>query len=370
MADSDKCHTDNSWLIRVARTVRFTSVSNGSRIGVVGATGMVGTVMLKLLAERQFPIEDLRLFASARSAGKSLEFMGQSIVIEDADTADFGGLDIALFSAGASTSRAIAEKVAKQGPIVIDNSSAFRMRADVPLVVAEVNPYDLDDLPIGIVANPNCTTMAAMPILKPLHDEAGLIRLVASTYQAVSGGGVAGVAELAAQTRAAAQDSDQFTYDGSAVPMPAPTKFARHIAFNVLPFAGSLVDDGSEETDEEQKFRNESRKILGIPDLRVSGTCVRVPVYTGHSLSINAEFARPISPSRAREILAAAPGVALEDIPTPLLAAGKDPSFVGRIRRDLSVENGLAMFVSNDNLRKGAALNTIQIAEELRRRRS
>ena len=370
MTDSDKCHTDNSWLIRAARTVRFTPVSNGSRIGVVGATGMVGTVMLKLLAERRFPIEELRLFASARSAGKSLEFMGQSIVIEDADVADFSGLDIALFSAGASTSRAIAEKVAKQGPIVIDNSSAFRMRADVPLVVAEVNPYDLDNLPIGIVANPNCTTMAAMPILKPLHDEAGLIRLVASTYQAVSGGGVAGVAELAGQARAAAQDSDQFTYDGSAVLMPAPTKFARHIAFNVLPFAGSLVDDGSEETDEEQKLRNESRKILGIPDLRVSGTCVRVPVYTGHSLSINAEFARPISPSRAREILASAPGVALEDIPTPLLAAGKDPSFVGRIRRDSSVENGLAMFVSNDNLRKGAALNTIQIAEELRRRRS
>ncbi len=349
--------------------VRFVAVSTGSRIGVVGATGMVGTVMLKLLAERQFPIQDLRLFASVRSAGKTLDFMGHAITIEDADTADFSGLDIALFSAGASTSRAIAERVAKRGPVVIDNSSAFRMRADVPLVVAEVNPYDLDDLPIGIVANPNCTTMAAMPILKPLHDEAGLVRLIASSYQAVSGGGVAGVAELAEQAKAAAAESHKFTYDGSAVAMPAPTKFARHIAFNVLPFAGNLVDDGSEETDEEQKFRNESRKILGIPDLRVSGTCVRVPVYTGHSLSINAEFARPISPGRAREILAHAPGVQLDDIPTPLLAAGKDPSFVGRIRRDNSCDNGLAMFISNDNLRKGAALNTIQIAEELLRRR-
>jgi aspartate-semialdehyde dehydrogenase len=260
--------------------------------------------------------------------------------------------------------------VAKQGPTIIDNSSAWRMDPDVPLVVAEVNPYDLDDLRKGIVANPNCTTMAAMPVLKPLHDEAGLIRLIASTYQAVSGGGVAGVAELENQVKAAAPTSEQLTFDGAAVRMPAPEKFARNIAFNVVPLAGKVVDDGSEETDEEQKLRNESRKILGIPGLLVSGTCVRVPVYTGHSLSINAEFARPISPDRARELLANAPGVQLDEIPTPLLAAGKDPSYVGRIRRDNTVTNGLALFVSNDNLRKGAALNTIQIAEELLRRRA
>ncbi len=207
--------------------------------------------------------------------------------------------------------------------------------------------------------------MAAMPVLKPLHDEAGLVRLIASTYQAVSGSGVAGVEELASQVAAAGEKAPELAYDGSAVSFPEPQKYARTIAYNVLPLAGSIVDDGLLETDEEQKLRNESRKILGIPDLLVSGICVRVPVYTGHSLAINAEFSSPMPVERARELLAAAPGVELSDIPTPLQAAGQDPSYVGRLRQDEGVpdQRGLALFVSGDNLRKGAALNTIQIAE-------
>ena len=336
-------------------------------VGVVGATGMVGTVMRQLLADRKYPVSSLRLFASARSAGSSVEWNGRTISIEDASQADPAGLDVVLFSAGASTSRALAEKYAEAGAIVVDNSSAWRMNPDVPLIVAEVNPQDVALAKKGIIANPNCTTMAAMPVLKPLHDEAGLVRLVASTYQAVSGGGVSGVAELDKQAQAGVSGASALTYDGRAVSFPEPSKFARTIAFNVLPLAGSLVDDGSLETDEEQKLRNESRKILHIPNLKVSGTCVRVPVFTGHSLSINAEFSSAITPQRAYEILAHAPGVAVEDIPTPLLAAGQDPSYVGRIRQDQSIEGnrGLALFISNDNLRKGAALNAIQIAELL-----
>ncbi len=217
----------------------------------------------------------------------------------------------------------------------------------------------------GIIANPNCTTMAAMPVLRPLHQEAGLVRLVTSTYQAVSGSGLDGVAELDGQVRAVAPDAAKLTHDGSSVAFPEPKKYVRPIAFNVVPLAGNLVDDGSAETDEEQKLRNESRKILGIPELRVSGTCVRVPVFTGHSLSINAEFARPITAARAAELLASAPGVEVVDVPNPLQAAGSDPSFVGRIRQDSSVDGdrGLVLFVSNDNLRKGAALNAVQVAE-------
>lgn len=336
-------------------------------VGVVGATGMVGTVMLRLLAERKYPISSLRLFASERSAGQQIEWNGRTITIENAAEADPHGLNVVLFSAGATTSRALAEKYAQAGATVIDNSSAWRMNPDVPLIVAEVNPQDVSAAKKGIIANPNCTTMAAMPVLKPLHDEAQLVRLVASTYQAVSGAGVAGVSELDTQAQAVAAGADALTYDGKAVTFPASKKFAKTIAYNVLPLAGSVVDDGSFETDEEQKLRNESRKILHIDDLKVSGTCVRVPVFTGHSLSINAEFAKSITPQRAREILSTAPGVALEDVPTPLLAAGRDPSFVGRIRQDASVDGnrGLALFVSNDNLRKGAALNALQIAELL-----
>jgi aspartate-semialdehyde dehydrogenase len=335
------------------------------RIGIVGATGQVGVAMRQILAERVFPADEVRFFASARSAGTTLPFAGREITVEDAATADPTGLDIALFSAGASTSRALAPRYAEAGVVVVDNSSAFRMDPDVPLVVSEVNPEAIREARKGIIANPNCTTMAAMPVLKPLHDEAGLVRLVASTYQAVSGSGVAGVDELATQLAAAGDKARELAYDGEAVAFPEPVKYARTIAHNVVPLAGSIVDDGLEETDEEQKLRNESRKILGIPELKVSGICVRVPVFTGHSLAINAEFASPMPVARARELLGSAPGVELSDIPTPLQAAGKDPSYVGRLRQDPGVDDdrGLALFVSNDNLRKGAALNTVQIAE-------
>jgi aspartate-semialdehyde dehydrogenase len=345
--------------------------SDGLRVGIVGATGQVGAVMRQVLAERRFPLAELRFFASARSAGSTLPWADGEITVEDAATADPAGLDVALFSAGAATSRVQAPRFAAAGVTVVDNSSAFRRDADVPLVVAEVNPQALDEVPRGIIANPNCTTMAAMPVLRPLHDEAQLVRIVASTYQAVSGSGVAGVEELDGQVRAVADKAAELTHDGSAVAFPEPRKYVRPIAFNVLPMAGSVVDDGSFETDEEQKLRNESRKILGIPDLRVSGTCVRVPVFTGHSLSLNVEFARPLTVARATELLSGAPGVQLTDVPTPLQAAGQDPSFVGRIRQDQGVDGdrGLVLFVSNDNLRKGAALNTVQIAELLLARR-
>ncbi|MGW4046398.1 aspartate-semialdehyde dehydrogenase [Streptomyces sp. NPDC004721] len=329
------------------------------RIGIVGATGQVGTVMRGILTERDFPVTELRLFASARSAGTVLD----GVTVEDAATADYTGLDIVLFSAGGATSKALAEKVAAQGAVVIDNSSAWRKDPDVPLVVSEVNPHAITDRPKGIIANPNCTTMAAMPVLRPLHAEAGLQALVVATYQAVSGSGLAGVAELHGQTQKVVADADRLTHDGAAVDFPEPSVYKRPIAFNVLPFAGNLVEDGLNETDEEQKLRNESRKILEIPELKVSGTCVRVPVFSGHSLQVNARFARPLSVERATELLGGAPGVALSDIPTPLQAAGQDPSYVGRIRRDETVDNGLALFISNDNLRKGAALNAVQIAE-------
>ena len=326
--------------------------------------------MRQILLERAFPADEIRFFASARSAGKVLPFGDREVVVEDAATADPSGLDIALFSAGATTSRAVVPKFVDAGVIVVDNSSAFRKDPDIPLVVSEVNPEALEPVIAarrGIIANPNCTTMAAMPVLKPLHDEAGLVRLIASTYQAVSGSGVAGVEELATQVEAAGDKARELAYDGSAVSFPAPVKYARTIAYNVLPMAGSIVDDGLNETDEEQKLRHESRKILGLPDLLVSGICVRVPVFTGHSLAINAEFSRPMTPERARELLAGAPGVELSDIPNPLQAAGQDPSYVGRLRHDPGVPDnrGLALFVSNDNLRKGAALNTVQIAELL-----
>ena len=319
--------------------------------------------MRGILAERDFPVTELRLFASARSAGRTLEWKGTEIAIEDAAVADWSGLDIVLFSAGGATSKELAPKVAAAGAVVIDNSSAWRMDPDVPLVVSEVNGHAAAVRPKGIIANPNCTTMAAMPVLGPLHREAGLKTLVVSTYQAVSGGGLAGVAELDEQAKKVVDQAAALTFDGSAVEFPEPQKFPAPIAFNVVPKAGSIVDDGLDETDEEQKLRNESRKILDIPELLVSGTCVRVPVFTGHSLSINASFERPITPDLARQVLGYAPGVELADVPTPQMAAGQDPTYVGRIRVDATVANGLALFLSNDNLRKGAALNAVQIAE-------
>ncbi len=340
---------------------------SGLSVAVVGATGQVGTVMREILAERAFPIRELRLFATARSAGTAVEYGGQTVIIEDVATADPAGIDIALFSAGATGSRAHAPRFAEAGAVVIDNSSAWRMDPEVPLVVSEVNPHAALNPPKGIIANPNCTTMAAMPVLKPLHEAAGLERLIVSTYQAVSGSGLAGAEEHLGHVEGVLAQGHtlDLVHDGSSVDFPQPEKYIAPIAFDVIPFAGNLVDDGDNETDEEKKLRGESRKILELPGLRVAGTCVRVPVFTGHSLSIHAEFAEDITPDRAREILASAPGVVLEEVPTPLQAAGADPSFVGRIRADQSAPEGkgLVLFISNDNLRKGAALNAVQIAE-------
>ena len=343
------------------------------RIGVFGATGQVGSVMRALLAERGFPVDEIRYFASARSAGTTLPWAGGEVTVEDSATADFSGLDIALFSNGGAASKELAPKVAAAGAVVVDNSSAWRKDPDVPLVVSEVNADDLDTIPKGIVANPNCTTMAAMPVLKPLHDEAGLVRLTVASYQAVSGSGGKGVQELDGQLRGAyaAGAPADLALDGRAVELPAPNVYAVPVGFNVIPLAGSIVEDGWLETDEEQKLRNESRKILHIPDLRVAGTCVRVPVFTGHSLAIHAEFADDITPERALELLAKAPGVVVTDVPNPLDAAGRDEVHVGRVRVDQSAPEGkgLVLFVVGDNLRKGAALNAVQIAEELLKRR-
>ena len=332
-------------------------------VGVVGATGLVGTMIRDILAERKFPVAKLRLFASARSAGSTVEWQGRTIAIEDASTADYAGLDIVLFSAGGSTSKVIAPKAAAAGAIVIDNSSAYRSDPEVPLVVSEVNPHALADIPKGIVANPNCTTMAAMPALKPLHDAAGLKRLTVSTYQAVSGAGVAGIDILAKQLAHVGDRAAELARDGDGDFVPAAEKWAVPIAHNVVPLNYVLGED--DYTEEELKLRDESRKILEIPALPVSGTCVRVPVFTGHSLSINAEFERPISPAEALELLGKAPGVVLTEVPNPLQASGADPVFVGRVRRDPTVDHGLALFVAGDNLRKGAALNAVQIAEVL-----
>ena len=339
---------------------------HGIRIGVVGATGQVGAVVRRLLEERDFPVAEIRYFASARSAGTTLPWKGEQIVVEDAATADPTGLDVAIFSAGATTSKAQAPRFAEAGVLVIDNSSGWSMDPDVPLVVSEVNPHAIKQATKGIIANPNCTTMAAMPILKVLDTAAGLQRLIVNTYQAVSGAGLKGGEELLAQTKAAVeQDTIELVHDGASVDFPAPSAFPKTIAFDVIPQAGNFIDDGLFETDEEKKLRNESRKILELPELLVSGLCVRVPVFTGHSLAINAEFANELTVARAKELLKDAPGVVLTDVPTPLEAAGQDPSFVGRLRQDEGVpgNRGLAMFISNDNLRKGAALNAVQIAE-------
>lgn len=335
----------------------------GMNVGIVGATGLVGNLMRSTLEERNFPVSSLRLFASARSAGKYLAWKDTQIVVEDAATADYSGLDVVFFSAGGKTSQHLAPIVAAAGAMVIDNSSAWRMDPSVPLVVAEVNPHDLKKIPKGIVANPNCTTMVAMPVLKPLHDAAGLRRLVVSTYQAVSGAGLAGVQELSSQTQKASANINKLVNNGTGIEFPPPKKWAAPIAFNVIPYNYQILEDGY--TEEEIKLRDESRKILGIATLRVSSTCVRVPVFTGHSLSINAEFENDISVDLALELLRRSPGVVVSEVPNPLMAAGRDPVFVGRVRRDPTVEHGLALFVSGDNLRKGAALNAVQIAEIL-----
>jgi aspartate-semialdehyde dehydrogenase len=329
-------------------------------VGIYGATGQVGQVMRDMVRQRNLPHDRLRLFASSRSAGRVID----GLPVEDVATADHNGVDIALFSMGAPASREFGQKVAAAGAVVIDNSSAWRMDPECPLVVPEVNAGELERIPKGIVANPNCTTMVCMPVLAPLHAEAGLQRMVASTYQAVSGAGLAGTAELEQQVRAIGDKASELAFDGSVLEYPPTTTFPGPIAFNVLPHAGTFDGD---ETTEELKFRNESRKILGVPDLAVSVTCVRVPVYTGHSLALNCTFADPLSPDRALDLLRAAPGVEVVDVPTPLRSAGGDTCLVGRVRADRSDESGrgLTLFVSGDNLRKGAALNAVQIAEEL-----
>jgi aspartate-semialdehyde dehydrogenase len=334
-------------------------------IAIVGATGQVGVVLRSILAERGFPVGSMRYLASARSAGTTLPWADGEVVVEDAETTDLSGIDLALCSAPASVSRQLSPRLAEAGAIVIDNSSAWRMDPDVPLVVPEANAEALRSIPKRIVANPNCTTMVAIPVLNALHDEAGLRRLVISTYQAVSGGGVDAVRELAEQLSKTVDQAADLTFDGSSVHYPARSVYPVPIAHNLIPLQFEIVDDGSGETDEEQKYTNEARKILGIPDLAVTCTCVRVPVFTGHSAAIVAEFDRPLSPERAEEVLRHAPGVELAEIPTPLMAAGRDVSYVGRIRRAHGAANALALFVTGDNLRKGAALNVVQIAEEL-----
>ncbi|MGO9342180.1 MAG: aspartate-semialdehyde dehydrogenase [Acidimicrobiales bacterium] len=335
------------------------------RVGVVGATGQVGQVMRSVLVEREFPVDQVRFFASSRSAGMLLEWEGGQVEVQDASEADYQGLDVVLMAAGKYASREIAPRIAAAGSIVIDNSSAWRMDPDVPLVVSEVNPQALDRIPKGIIANPNCTAMVAMPVLWPIHLDAVLKRVVVATYQAVSGGGLPGIRELEEQIAKTADRAAALTLSGQAVEFPPRSVYVEPIAHNVLPLAGSLVDDGSGETDEEQKYRDESRKILGIPDLALVCTCVRVPVFCGHGAAITVELERELSVERAMEILAGAPGVALDDVPTPLKAAGGDVSLVGRIRRDPTVAHGLSFFVAGDNLRKGAALNAVQIAETL-----
>jgi aspartate-semialdehyde dehydrogenase len=335
------------------------------RVAIVGATGQVGVVLRSILVERGFPVDEMRYLASSRSAGTTLPWGDKELLVEDAYTADLSGIDLALCSAPASVSRTLAPRLAEAGAIVIDNSSAWRMDPDVPLVVPEANADALASIPKGIVANPNCTTMVAIPALKPLHDAAGLTRIIVSTYQAVSGGGVNAVHELAEQLAKTVDRAQDLTFNGDAVDYPPLSVYPVPIAHNLIPLQFTVVDDGSLETDEEQKYRNESRKILGLPELVVTCTCVRVPVFTGHSAAIVAEFSRELSVEKATEVLRAAPGVELAEIPTPLMAAGGDVSYVGRLRRTQGAPHALAFFIVGDNLRKGAALNVVQIAEAL-----
>jgi aspartate-semialdehyde dehydrogenase len=334
-------------------------MSDTYRIAVVGATGQVGTLMLQLLREREFPASEIVAFASERSVGRELD---SGLVVRGLDEESIQGFDIALFSAGGGTSGEWAPRFAAAGATVIDNSSRWRMQDDVPLVVSEVNPHALDDHH-GIIANPNCSTMQMVVALKPLQDEAGIERLVISTYQAVSGTGKGAVDELLDQSHALLHERD----------IAAPEQYAHQIAFNALPHAGSFAD-GEDHTDEERKLMNETRKILEDPSIRISATCVRVPVVTGHSEAVNVQTREQLSPQRARELLSVAPGVVVLDDPDAALyplaidAAGRDEVFVGRIRRDPGNERALDLWIVADNLRKGAATNAVQLAELLHER--
>jgi aspartate-semialdehyde dehydrogenase len=323
---------------------------SGSRVAVVGATGAVGRTMLELLRERSFPADEIVLFASARSAGAEID--GRAVQVLD-DSADLDGFDIALFSAGAAASRLWAPRFVDHGAVVIDNSSAFRTDPSVPLVVSEVNPDALKHHR-GLIANPNCSTMQLMVALAPIHRAVGIERLVVATYQSVSGTGKKAIDELDSQAHASLHGMD----------MPDPEVYPDHIAFNVIGAAGNFAE-GDDHTDEERKMMFETRKILDDESIGISVTCVRVPVRVSHSEAVNIQTREPLTAERARELLAEAPGVILENVPTPLRAAGRDEVFVGRIRRDESHPRALSMWVVSDNLRKGAATNAVQIAELL-----
>jgi aspartate-semialdehyde dehydrogenase len=331
---------------------------DGYRVGVLGATGLVGSTILSVLREREFPVSEVIPFASERSVGKEIEWNGSVLECRPLDEETIQGLDVVLSSAGGAVSAQWTPKLVAAGAVVVDNTSYWRLHDDVPLVVAEVNP-DAVEAHQGIVANPNCSTMQMVVALKPLFDEAGIERLVVSTYQAVSGTGKKAIDELLAQSRAVLDDHDAIT-----------GIYPHQIAFSALPQAGSFAD-GDDHTDEERKLINETRKILDDPSIRVSATCVRVPVVTGHSEAVNVETKDPLSPERARELLAAAPGVTVIDDPTAALyplaidAAGKDDVFVGRIRRDPGNERAIDLWIVSDNLRKGAATNAVQVAELL-----
>jgi aspartate-semialdehyde dehydrogenase len=333
--------------------------ADGYRVGVLGATGLVGSAILELLATRDFPVAELRLLASERSAGKTIEFGSKVLTVQAVSDESIQGLDLVLSSAGGSVSAEWTPKLVAAGATVVDNTSYWRMKDDVPLVVAEVNPEALEGHR-GIIANPNCSTMQMVVALKPLYDAAGIERLVISTYQAVSGTGKGAIDELRAQARAVVGGYD----------VPPAQIYPHQIAFNALAQAGSFAE-GDDHTDEERKLINETRKILGDPEIRVSATCVRVPVETGHSEAVNVETREPLDPERARELLAAAPGVTVVDdpaagrYPMAIDAAGKDDVFVGRIRRDPGNEQALDIWVVSDNLRKGAATNTVQLGELL-----
>lgn len=329
------------------------------KVAVLGATGMVGQEMLKILEQRNFPIESIKMTASARSVGQKLKFRGQEYEVEEATPDAYEGIEIVLSSAGASVSRELAPAIVKHGAVIIDNTSAFRMEDDVPLVVTEVNSHTLKNHK-GIIANPNCSTMQLMLALKPLHDYVPLKRVLVSTYQAVSGAGTKAIKEL--------MDQSQAIINGN-FEKPEKTVLPQAIGFNVIPHGGKFLDNGY--TEEEIKITNETRKILELPNLPVAATSVRVPVVTGHSECVNVEFERPVDPDKARELMAAFPGVIVVDnpeihsYPMPVDAAGKDEVFVGRVRKDLSNNNALNMWVVSDNIRKGAALNAVQIAEKM-----
>lgn len=332
-----------------------------TRLGLVGATGLVGTKICEILAERAFPLSGFRAFASNRSVGRMVECGTMKTAVEEAESADYAGLDVVIMSAGGATSTALAPRIAATGSVVIDNSSAWRRDPDVPLVVSGVNHEDLHVIPKGIVANPNCTTMVAMPVLKPLDSQFGLRRMIATTFQAVSGSGVRGVAELESQL-AYFRESQRGLVHGFVESPPLSGVYPKAIAHNVVPLAGALVDD---ETEEEIKLRYESRRILHREDIDVTATCVRVPVFSGHALSLDLEFAQNVEPAEVEAVLAQAREVLLDPIPVPLDAVGGDVTRVGRIRRSGNNPHRIALFVAGDNLRKGAALNTVQIAERL-----